>query len=217
MFIQYALLCACPRPTEPGDISQLTCIEDFGQIQKIILQRRYSSGTTENTIAFAADAVELLATWQALQQATDGTKVVWSNTLGEPTNTPGAPITFGSGNQVPNGVPIVTGRESTAFNALMYSHTQAIVKQMKEWQCEEAAVYFVNADGQIAGKADDLDSPSTLQGFPIQLQSFFVGDKQFGGFGEPDRNALQFSLKPNWSDDFYVVTPQFDALAGIYD
>lgn len=210
----FALLCACPPAAEPGDVDQLSCAEDFGQIQKIILQRRYSSGTTENEIAIASATLE--ATWVALQAAADSTKVVWSNTVGEPANTPGAALTFGSGNQVPNGIPVVTGREASPFTMLMYSHTQVIAAQMKAWQCEEASVFFINADGQIAGRIDDQDTPAQFSGFPIQLNSMFVGDKQFGGFGEPDRNALQFSLKPNWSDDFYIVTPVFDALAGIY-
>lgn len=212
----FSLLCACPIATEPGDIAQLTCVEDFGQIQKAILQRTFSTGTTLNQIAIANAG--LLATWQALQSASNSTKVVWTNSLGDPQSTPGAAITFGSGNQVPNGAPIVRGSEPTAMAFTMYSWTQAIVAQLKAWRCEEASVYFINQDGQIGGFIDSQSSPAQFRGIPIVRNTMHVGDKQFGGFGEPDRNAFQFSLKPNWSDNFYVVTPaaNFDALAGIY-
>lgn len=211
-----SLLCACPLASEPGDIAQLTCVEDFGQIQKAILQRTYSTGTTLNVIDIA-DA-PTLAAWQALQGATNGTKAVWTNALGDPQGTPGAAITFGSGNQVPNGAPIVRGSEPTAMSFVMYSWTQAIVAQLKAWKCEEASIFLVNQDGQIGCLADNLSSPSTVRGIPIIKNTMHVGDKQFGGHGEPDRNAFQFSLKPNWSDKFYVVTPDagFDPLAGIY-
>lgn len=216
MFPMFALLCACPVSAEPSDVDQLSCLEDFGQIQKVILQRRFSTGTTLNQIAFAG--VTLEATWQALVDATDSTKVVWSNELGDPQSTPGEPLLFGSGNQVPNGAPQVVGEGFSQMAFVMYSYTQAIVKQMKNWGCELASVFFVNSAGQIAGHIDDPAAPANFRGFPIQKKTMFVGSKKFGGYGNPDSNVFQFSLPPNWSDNFYVVTPEatFDALEGIY-
>lgn len=211
----FALLCACPPEAEPQGISQLTCPEDFGQIQKAILQRTYSDGTTYNEIT-PANAI-LAASWEALVDANDSTKAVFTNTLGDPQGTPGAPITFGSGNQVPNGAPVNRGTEPTAMSFVMYSHTQVIIKEMKGWKCETASVFFINQDGQIAGQIDDPANPAQFRGFPIIANTMHVGDKQFGGYAEPDRNAWHFSLQPNWSDNFFVITPQFDALAGLYE
>lgn len=213
----FALLCACPVAAEPGDVSKLTCIQNFGQLQKVIMQRTFSTGTTLNTIAIAASAAELQATWDALQNATDSTKVVWSNTIGDPTNAPGEAIVFGSGNQVPDGNPIVLGTNSTSFTSALYSYTQDIVVQMKAWRCEEVSFFLVNSKGQIGGLTDDHGTPTTFRGIPLVSQSMFIGDKQLGGQAEPDRNAFNWSFKPNWSDMFHVITPQFDALAGLYD
>jgi len=212
----FALLCACPPAAEPSDITQLTCPEDFGQIQKAILQRRYSTGTTHNEIAFAG--VTLEATWQALVDASNSTKAQWTNRLGDVVLTPGAALEFGSGNQVPNGASINRGSDPTVATALLYSWTQVIIAQMKLWRCEEASIFLINQDGLIAGHIDDPASPAQFRGFPIMLNTMHVGDKQPGGHGEPDRNAWGFKLAPNWSDNWYVVTPAatFDALAGLY-
>jgi len=78
---------------------------------------------------------------------------------------------------------------------------------MKELKCEEISVYFINENQQIAGLTDDLGTPSTVRGFEIEAGTFFVGDKVFGGYEEADNNPIQFSMKPNWSDTFYVITP----------
>lgn len=216
MISLFALLCSCPPAAEPSDISQLTCPEDFGQIQKAILQRTYSTGTTLNTIPIAS--VTLEATWQALVDAADSTKAQWTPTLGEPVVTPGAPLEFGSGNQVPDGAAINRGSDPTVAAFTLYSWTQVIVAQLKTWKCEEASVFFINQDGQIAGLVDNTTTPTTFRGFPIINNTMHVGDKQPGGHGEPDRNAWNFKLRPNWSDNWYVVTPAstWSALNGLY-
>jgi hypothetical protein len=209
----FALLCACPPAAEPGGISKLLCEGDFSQIQKVIFQRTYN-GTVLNTMT-PANAL-LAATWQALVDATDSTKVTWSNTIGDPQNSPGAPISFGSGNQVPGGIPIVKGEEPSTFTSVMYSHTQDIIEEMKAWRCEEASIFLVNELGQIGGLVDNHATPTTFRGIPIVKNTMFVGTKTLGGFGAPDTNAFNWSFGPNWSDKFSIINPSnFDALAGL--
>ena len=62
--------CDCPLPTAIGDITPNTCPDNFGQIQKVIFQRRgfVFDGTVGKDIT-------LLADWQALQVAADDTKI----------------------------------------------------------------------------------------------------------------------------------------------
>ena len=45
----------------------------------------------------------------------------------------------------------------------------------------------------------------------IAGESLFSGDKTLGGFDAPDSNAIQFSFRPNWSDDLKVIACEFDA------
>ena len=45
----------------------------------------------------------------------------------------------------------------------------------------------------------------------IPVGKFFIGDKNLGGFEEPDSNAIEWSFFPNWSDDLDIVkASEFD-------
>ena len=68
-------------------------------------------------------------------------------------------------------------------------------------------MYFIDEYGNIgclvAATGGSPAVPTAYRGVPVQ--SFFVGDKDFGGLTDPDSNALSFSMKPNWSDDFVII------------
>lgn len=202
MNLSTLLLCGCPVDAEITDITVSSCPENFGQIQKIIFQRIFSTGSTKNKIAQGSGAggIEVLASWSALLSAADGTKVQISPFIENPTFEPGDKREFGGGNATLDGVPKIIGSNPTTFEAIIYSSGQATILEMKDLMCETLGVYFVNEDGKIAGKLDGTDV------YPIPIQQLFIGDKKFGGYDEPDANKITFSLKANWSDALTIET-----------
>ena len=195
----FLLLCGCPKSDAIKDIPTSDCKEIIGQIQRFGVQRQ------GNTVS----APETLASWNVLKTAADSTKVQFTPRINAPTLEPGEAIEFGSGNAVTGGIPIVVGRSPSKFTGLFHWIKQSIIKAIKSFECETASVFLVNQYGQIIGLSKAGDG-SDFKGIPIR--SFFVGDKKFGGFEEPDTNAVSWSFNPNWSDDLYVVTPTFDPL-----
>jgi hypothetical protein len=217
---QMSVLCTCPLGNAIATIAIENCPENVGQIQKILFQRRYSSGTTLNEFTIATGDPAEVANWTDLLTATDGTKVTVSPYLSQPETEPGAPVTYGGGNATIGGIEVIVGRDPTTFTGMFLNTSQKSIKDMKALECEangnEAtlAVYFVDEFGQIIGISDDIDNPTKVR--PIPIRSLFVGDKNFGGFEEPDTNMIQFSLLPNWSDDLYIVSPDdFDPLTDL--
>ena len=206
------LLCTCPVAAEPSDIYIDSCPEQVGQIQKIVFQR-LKNGTVKNKFTIASANPNAIASWTPLLAASDSTKVVQTPFLSEPTTTPGDPLTYGGGNATINGVEIVVGRNSTLFEGKYLNTSQRSIKAMKDYQCEEIACYLVDEHGRIWGLADDNASATEFYPIPIQNNTLFVGDKNLGGFDNPDDNMIRFYFAPNWSDELYSVTPtDFDAL-----
>ena len=203
------LLCGCPQAAAIPDIPDSSCPEDFGQVQKVMFQREKSAGV-KNVIADPA----LLASWTPLLTAADGTKVVQSPFLAAPTTEPGAVKEYGGGNETPNGIAIVVGREPTKFTANMLQVNQRAAAAMKQLSCDDLTVYLIDEFGAIICLADDVENPTEYFGIPIK--SLFVGDKALGGFDNPDMNGVSWSFLPNWSDNLVRVTPaDFDALTDL--
>lgn len=204
------LTCNCPASAALPDIPFATCIENFGQLQKLIFQRKYSTGSTLNKITNPT----VLASWTPLLAAADGTKVVVSPFVEAPTFEPGAPKTYGGNNETLNGIELITGADPTSFTANINRSKQDAIKALKKLMCENVGVYFANAQGQIGCLCDEPSAPTEY--YPIPVAAFFVGDKAPGGFENPDKNIIQFKLLPNWSDNFVVVTPtDFNALTDL--
>jgi len=201
--------CNCPVGAAISDIPLSDCPEDFGQIQKIIFQRVFSTGATKNQfpVVTGATGPTLLASWTPLLAAADGTKVVQSPYIQSPSNEVGAKREFGGGNATLGGIPLVIGREASTFTAMILQAPQDTIKALKEYSCEKVGVYLVDEFGRIGGlsPADNF--------LPIPIMSLFIGDKKFGNLEEADSNSIEFKLNPNWSDDFKIVVPEdFDAL-----
>lgn len=196
------LNCGCPAGAHLADLSIADCKESFGQIQKVIIQRRYTSAGVLNKIA-AAD-IKSKTAMAALASASDGTKIIISPYIQNPTTTPGEARTFGGGNQTLGGIEIVIGREATSFEGVIYQEKQSTIKTMKEYSCEDIGVYLIDENGNI-GAINMGTSGATTNYGPIPLRSFFVGDKNLGGYEEPDSNAIRWSFLPNWSDDLEII------------
>lgn len=204
------MICKCPGNTALPTIPKVECYESFGQIQKAIFQRLYKSDGSKNSLT--KETVTQLASWTPLLTAEDDTKVVVSPYIQAPTNEPGAPRTFGGGNETLGGVEEIIGREPSAFNGVMRKIPQSVIKAMKEMQCESwgdnLGVYLVDDGGSI----ECLTDAEGENVYPIPIRSLFIGDKGHGGYDAPDSNAIQWAFLPNYSDDLIIVTPEFNPL-----
>lgn len=201
------LNCGCPAGAHLADLEIAECKESLGQIQKIIIQRRYGTSGALNYITEAN--IKSKAAMAALAAAADGTKIIISPYIQNPTTTPGEARTFGGGNQTLGGVEIVIGREPTTFEGVIYQELQSTIKTLKEYSCEEIGVYLIDENGNIGAiysKSINTGGKSPATGYmPIPIRSFFVGDKNLGGYEEPDSNSIRWSFLPNWSDDLKIV------------
>lgn len=193
------LNCGCPAGAHLEDLMIPECKEAFGQIQKIAFQRVYKTAGELNAVTEPTTK----ASWATLFSAADGTKLVVSPYVQNPTTEPGAARTFGGGNQSLGGVEIIIGREPTTFSAVMYEESQAVIATMKKYMCENVGVYLIDEYGNIGCIVDKMDSPTKYM--PIPIGKLFIGDKKLGGFEEPDSNTLEFSFYPNWSDNLYII------------
>lgn len=191
--------CGCPVGTHLADLTIAECKESLGQIQKVIIQRRFASSGVLNTIPAAS--IKSKTAMAALAAASDGSKIIISPFIQNPTTTPGEARTFGGGNQTLGGIEIVIGREPTAFEGVIYQEKQSTIATMKQYSCEEIGVYLIDENGNIGAITED--SGSNYQ--PIPIRSFFVGDKNLGGYEEPDSNAIRWSFLPNWSDKLEII------------
>lgn len=201
--------CTCPAAEALTSIDKLTCVQDFGQIQKMAFQRIYSSGTTRNSFVGTgtplAPTITTLAAWQAFLTASAGTKIVVTPFVENPTPDGGDAITFGGGNQTLGGIVKTVGRQPTNMSFDLRQFPQSIIKQLKALQCEvNLGVYLFNADGQILALQDPT-TPTTY--YPIPILNVFVGDLKLNGLETPDGNVMSFSFPPNYSDNVAVVTP----------
>lgn len=193
------LNCGCPAGAHLADLEIADCKESMGQIQKVLFQRVYKSAGALNSMT----APTQKATYTSLLSAADGTKMIVSPYIQNPTSEPGAARTFGGGNQTLGGIEITIGREPTTFTAIIYQESQKTIAQLKQYMCENVGVYLIDENGNIGCIVDNIGNPTSYM--PIPIGKLFVGDKKLGGFEEPDSNTIEWSFFPNWSDNFYII------------
>lgn len=205
------MICKCPAATALPDIPAVTCPESFGQIQKVAFQRLTKDDGSKNFFNGAGEPpkdITKLASWTPLLTAADSTKVVVSPYIQAPTAEAGTALTFGGGNETPDGIEEIIGRESTPFTGVFRKVPQSIIKAVKELQCESygdnLGVFLFDNNGNIGAIQDET---TQTKYYPIPIRSLFVGDKTLGGLEAPDNNAIQWSFLPNWSDNLAIVTP----------
>jgi hypothetical protein len=198
-------ICTCPLGAEISDITIPSCPEYLGQIQKVIFQRTYSSGSTENKFVVASTDPALLASWTTYLTASDGTKAVVSTYINNPTMEPGEPTTYGGGNATVGGKEIVLSKNASVFSFELHNVPQSTIAEYKSLECETLSVYFINEQGQVIG--DDEGGTTNFKGIKLQSETMNVSDKTLGGRENPDMNMVRFSLPANWSDNLSVVTP----------
>ena len=209
------ITCKCPAAASLTTIPAVKCSETFGQIQKVAFQRLTKDDGTKNSFT-TAKAITDLANWTPLLSADNSTKVVVSPYIQAPTNEAGAARTFGGGNETLGGVEDIIGREPNPFTGVMRRIPQAVIKVMKELQCESWAdnlgVFLFDENGNIEALADP-NTDGTY--YPIPIRSLFIGDKTHGGLEAPDSNSIQWTFLPNYSDDLKIITPKFNPLTDL--
>lgn len=197
------------------NVPAITCPESFGQVQKVAFQRLTKDDGNKNSFT-SEEAITSLTSWTLLLSAADSTKVVVSPYIQAPTAEAGAARTFGGGNETLGGVEEIIGREPTPFTGVIRKAPQAVIKALKEMQCESwgdnLGIFIFDENGAI-GVIKDTSTEGTY--YPIPIRSLFIGDKTLGGLEAPDSNAIQWSFLPNWSDDLAIVAPTFNPLTDL--
>ena len=207
-------LCSCPAASALSTIPAVSCVESFGQIQKVAFMRlKKADGTANSFVDGSSTGIDKLAAWTAKMALTDGGKVVISPYIQAPTSEAGEARTFGGGNETLGGVELVIGRNPTSFSGVFRAVPQAIIKVIKELQCEAQAdnlgVILFDENGNIEAVKGStvVDTTPTPTYFPIPIRSLFVSDKTHGGLEAPDSNNISWTFLPNYSDDLAIVEP----------
>lgn len=207
-------VCSCPAAAALTSIPGFTCGESFGQIQKLAFQRL--SYVDDGDVIFngfveGTNSIKEKASWTELMAATDGSKIVVTPYVENPTQEGGDAITFGGGNETLGGVEEYVGRNASQISFVLRKYPQSTIKALKELQCEtNLGVYLISEHGSfeaIEGTDGATPTPHTKY-TPIPIRSVFVGDKVHGGLEEPDTNSLSFNFLPNYSDDLKIVAPE---------
>ena len=204
----------CPPEASIETIPFVQCREAFRQTQRLIFSRLFDDAGNVNEILLADASIK--ATWEQLLAANDSTKISITPIINNPTSEPSEKIEFGTGNEVPDGVPQVTGSTPTAFSCYLASVDQAsIVVPLKKLISESnLGAMIVNQYGQLGANKTKSNGGTGLEDvltfFPIR--GFHISDKVLGGLEEPDKNIITFSFSEDWSDGFHMLSPTFDAL-----
>lgn len=201
-----SLICQCPAAAAIATIPNVTCPENFGQIQKVAFQRLRQADRTVNKFTTAA-SILLKASWTALLAAANGTKIVVSPYINAPADSGGDARMTSGGNDDLGGIPTVLGGNPVQFDGSLRSVPQSIIKTMKELQCEAAAgnlgVFLFDENGKIEAIKGETDGDY----LPIPIRALFIGSKIHGNFDAKDSNAISWQYPDNYSDDLVIVAP----------
>ena len=201
-----SLICQCPAAAAITDVPNVTCPENFGQIQKVAFQRLTKADGTKNSFTSTA-SILLKASWTALLSAADGSKVVVSPYINAPADSGGDARLSSGGNDDLGGIAEVLGGEPVQFTGSLRSMPQSVIKALKTLACEANAgnlgVFLFDENGRIEAIEGETDGTY----YPIPVRGFFVGSKIHGNFDAKDSNVIQWSYPDNYSDDLVIVTP----------
>lgn len=202
-----SLICQCPAAAAIPTIPNVTCPENFGQIQKVAFQRLRKADGTRNSFTATA-VITALASWTPLLSAADGSKVVISPYINAPADSGGDARMTSGGNDDLGGVAQVLGGNPVQFDGQIRSVPQSVIKAMKELQCEANAgnlgIFLFDENGKIEAIKD---AAATDKYYPIPIRGLFIGSKIHGNFDAKDSNAISWQYPDNYSDDLVIVAP----------
>lgn len=201
-----SLICQCPAAAAITNVPNVTCPENFGQIQKVALQRLTKADGTKNSFT-TQSSILVKASWTALLSATDGSKVVVTPYINAPADSGGDARMSSGGNDDLGGIAEVLGGEPVQFNGQLRSIPQAVAKALKSLSCESnvgnLGIYLFDENGRI----EAIKGETTGTYYPIPVRSFFVGSKIHGNYEAKDSNLIQWAYPDNYSDDLVILTP----------
>ena len=202
-----SLTCQCPAAAAISTIPNVTCPENFGQIQKIAFQRLRKADGTRNSFTTAA-SILLKASWTAQMAAEDGGKIVISPYVNSPADSGGDARRSSGGNDDLGGISEVLGGNPVQFDGQFRSVPQSVIKTLKELMCEANAgnlgVFLFDENGKIEAIQDKTTATTY---YPIPIRSLFIGSKIHGNFDAKDANSISWMYPDNYSDDLAIVTP----------
>lgn len=202
-----SLICQCPAAAAITTIPNVTCPENFGQIQKVAFQRLSKANGVRNSFTTTA-SITLKASWTSLLTAEDGSKVVVSPYINAPADSGGDARMTSGGNDDLGGIPNVLGANPVQFDGSLRSIPQSVIKVMKQLQCEANAgnlgVFLFDENGKIEAIQDET-TPTTY--YPIPIRALFIGSKIHGNFDAKDSNAISWQYPDNYSDNLSIITP----------
>ena len=202
-----SLVCQCPAAAALPTIPNVTCPENFGQIQKVAFQRLRKADGTRNSFT-GTNSILVKTSWSALLTAADGSKVVVSPYINAPADSGGDVRLTSGGNDDLGGVQQVLGGNPVQFDGQIRSVPQSLIKAMKELQCEanvgNLGVFLFDENGKIEAIKD-----ATAEGtyYPIPIRALFVGSKIHGNYDAKDSNAISWQYPDNYSDDLVILAP----------
>lgn len=201
-----SLICQCPAAAAIADVPNVTCPENFGQIQKVAIQRLTKADGTKNSFTTQA-SILLKASWTALLSAADGSKVVVTPYINSPADSGGDARMSSGGNDDLGGIAEVLGGEPVQFTGQLRAIPQAVAKALKTLSCEanvgNLGVFLFDENGRIEAIKGETDGTY----YPIPVRSFFVGSKIHGNYDAKDSNVIQWAYPDNYSDDLVIVKP----------
>ena len=202
-----SLICQCPAAAAITTIPNVSCPENFGQIQKVAFQRLVKADGTKNSFTSSA-SILLKASWTALLAATDGSKIVVSPYINAPADSGGDARMTSGGNDDLGGIPEVLGGNPVEFTGSLRSVPQSVIKAMKPLMCEANAgnlgVFLFDENGKIEA-LQDATTQTTY--YPIPIRALFIGSKIHGNFDAKDSNAISWYYVDNYSDQLVIVAP----------
>ena len=207
-----SLTCQCPAATALSTIPNVTCPENFGQIQKVAFQRLRQANGTVNEFAGSgtplAPTIVNLSAWTALLASTSGTKIVVSPYINAPADSGGDARMSSGGNDDLGGIPVVLGGNPVQFEGQLRAIPQSVIKTMKELMCEAQAgnlgVFLFDENGNIEA-IQDPTTPTTYR--PIPIRALYIGSKIHGNFDAKDQNVISWQYPDNYSDNLAIVKP----------
>ena len=192
-------------PSTVPNVPNMNCSVKYGQIQKIAFQRLGHPFSTEDIMTKAA--------WFSFLSAIDETKLVITPFVEAPVAEGGDERTFGSGNEVRDGIEYIMGINPVKMTFALRRYQQIVSKALTVLcKIPDLGVYFFTGDGNVIGLKEEDDVIS-----PIPIRSMFVGDLLLHGIAQPDRNTMSFRFKQNYSDNLVVVHPEFDIINELYN
>lgn len=202
-----SLICQCPAAAAILTIPNVTCPENFGQIQKVAFQRLRKADGTPNRFDNKA-SILLKASWTALLTASDGGKIVISPYINSPADSGGDARKTSGGNDDLGGMAQVLGGNPVQFDGQIRSVPQSVIKAMKALECEanvgNLGVFLFDENGKIEAIKDTAATDSYS---PIPIRGLFIGSKIHGNYDAKDSNAISWQYPDNYSDDLVIVAP----------